>query len=168
MFPAGPPGIALMLLRFSVASAFCIYADAHWSPLSTLGFVFILIMPSLFLTLGLLTPYCSVICGILETFIVLSRHDIFDIPLFLSILNSAALMMLGPGAYSLDARIFGRRLLNLPSRNSQDLHNEGEGDTPTSLDKAATSDWRIVGSRFPANYGFVDSRSDLSWHQHLR
>ena len=112
-----------MLLRFSVASAFWTYAIAHWSPLSTLGFVFILIMPSLLLSLGLLTPYCSVICGILETSIVLSRHDIFDIPLFLSILNSAALTMLGPGAYSLDSRIFGRRLLNIPSRDPNDLRN---------------------------------------------
>lgn len=123
MFPAGPPGIALMLLRFSVASAFWIYAGAHWSPLSTVGFVFILVMPPLLLTLGLLTPYFSVICGILETSIALSRHDIFDTPLFLSILNSAALTMLGPGAYSLDARIFGRRLLSLPPRNPKNLRN---------------------------------------------
>jgi hypothetical protein len=33
-------------------------------------------------------------------------------PIIISILNSAALGMLGPGAYSLDARIFGRRIVN--------------------------------------------------------
>jgi hypothetical protein len=36
----------------------------------------------------------------------------------LGILNALALALLGPGAFSLDARIFGRRLLVLPDDDS--------------------------------------------------
>jgi hypothetical protein len=40
--------------------------------------------------------------------------------LAVSILNAAILAVLGPGAYSVDARIFGRRILDVtPSRDAQ-------------------------------------------------
>jgi len=38
----------------------------------------------------------------------------------LSSLNAAAITFLGPGAYSLDARLFGRREIVLPSGGRQD------------------------------------------------
>ena len=46
------------------------------------------------------------------------KRQIFH--LVISILISAALAILGPGAYSVDARIFGRKLLTVPSRHRPD------------------------------------------------
>jgi uncharacterized membrane protein YphA (DoxX/SURF4 family) len=37
----------------------------------------------------------------------------------ISILNALALMLLGPGAYSLDALRFGRRIVDLPSGDNK-------------------------------------------------
>jgi uncharacterized membrane protein YphA (DoxX/SURF4 family) len=50
---------------------------------------------------------------------VTGGQDIFH--LVISILISAALAILGPGAYSVDARIFGRKLLTVPSRHRPDF-----------------------------------------------
>jgi len=33
--------------------------------------------------------------------------------------NAAALALIGPGAYSVDARLFGRRVVHLPAGNSR-------------------------------------------------
>jgi hypothetical protein len=35
----------------------------------------------------------------------------------MSILSGGAVALLGPGAYSIDARIFGRHLLSIPPRS---------------------------------------------------
>ena len=44
-----------------------------------------------------------------------SQLDISMIPRF----NAAALALIGPGAYSVDARLFGRRVVHLPAGNSR-------------------------------------------------
>jgi hypothetical protein len=49
---------------------------------------------------------------------VTGGQDIFH--LVISILISAALAILGPGAYSVDALIFGRKLLTVASRRRPD------------------------------------------------
>jgi hypothetical protein len=49
---------------------------------------------------------------------VTGGQDIFH--LVISILISAALAILGPGAYSVDALIFGRKLLTVASRHRPD------------------------------------------------
>jgi hypothetical protein len=52
------------------------------------------------------------------TLAVTGGQEIFH--LVISILISAALAILGPGAYSVDARIFGRKLLRVPPRHRSD------------------------------------------------
>jgi len=61
------------------------------------------------LCLGLLTPIVSIMaCGSeLIVLFVTGNTDVRFIAL--SSLNAAAIALLGPGAYSLDARLFGRR-----------------------------------------------------------
>jgi hypothetical protein len=110
MFPQGGPGVALVFLRISVVTTFLMTGVHRFGPSSSLlvaGFVLI----SILLAIGFLTPYLSVITGAaaIVGLLIGPRTDCF-IPVSL-ILNSVALALLGPGAYSLDARLFGRRVM---------------------------------------------------------
>jgi uncharacterized membrane protein YphA (DoxX/SURF4 family) len=68
------------------------------------------------LLLGFLTPYCAAVSclaeGVLCTFSGLTN----GFHLGMSALTAAAVAVLGPGAYSLDARIFGRKRITIPPR----------------------------------------------------
>lgn len=72
---------------------------------------------AIMLCLGFLTPYCAALCCLIQMGVFfLTGGDHSRIHLAISILNSGVLALLGPGAYSIDARIFGRRLLYFPPR----------------------------------------------------
>jgi uncharacterized membrane protein YphA (DoxX/SURF4 family) len=75
-----------------------------------------------FLLTGLMTPFVAVfvaLCGIgiALSYIPLPGEALFDS--HLAIINlivlSIAIALLGPGAFSLDARMFGRREITIPS-----------------------------------------------------
>ena len=60
------------------------------------------------LLVGLWTPVAGIVAAVVEVWIILARiHDPW-IHLILATLG-ASLAMIGPGAWSLDARIFGRK-----------------------------------------------------------
>jgi hypothetical protein len=117
MFPEGGPGVALLLLRVSAAAAFFltlangkIVAAAHWVFPCVAG-----LAAALFL--GILTPVVSVLIAALELVeLFISGGSVWLVPL-LQIVNVAALALLGPGAYSIDAWLFGRRVLISPPEN---------------------------------------------------
>ena len=68
---------------------------------------------ALCLFLGFLTPYCAALCCVLElTLLVITVSNRFQ--LGMSSLTAAATVVLGPGAYSVDARLFGRQLIKIP------------------------------------------------------
>ena len=121
MFPTGMAGIALVLLRLSVAavllmlgyprggSSFSIWAFAGFAVLAAFFF------------LGALTPVlCVVVCGI-EIAAIFLLKNVDTIHMLFSIVDTTALGLLGPGGYSLDARIFGRRRVILSSDDLADL-----------------------------------------------
>jgi uncharacterized membrane protein YphA (DoxX/SURF4 family) len=116
MFPTGPAGAALWILRVSVAAKLFVEGTAHWTLVTSfwtfLGFAAV----AMFLCLGLLTPYCATATCLIMLGVLLMAGGSNQFETFISILNSAALALLGPGAYSIDARIFGRRLLTVPPR----------------------------------------------------
>jgi uncharacterized membrane protein YphA (DoxX/SURF4 family) len=128
-FPSGCPGFALLLLRFGVGgtsglqSAFLI-AATHHAVGSTLAAA-LAIVTSLALIIGLMTPIATAfLClgGIVAT---IDAEIIGYIPLFESwiarfefIVMSAALICLGPGAFSLDARLYGRREIEVNGNGS--------------------------------------------------
>ena len=109
MFPTGAPGFALLILRVSLAAAildscFDVTRPAVF-PLVCLA----LAVQSLLLCLGFLTPIVSIVaCAFELTALFVTGHGDARF-LGLSSLNAAAIAFLGPGAYSLDARLFGRR-----------------------------------------------------------
>ena len=120
MFPPGGPGIGLLLLRISVAATFVLIV-ANRADLSTIHLIFVVAtLIALALTIGFLTPYLSfVVCvyALVNIFGGASRVD--ELVLASLLLSAAALALLGPGAYSVDARLFGRRVVVVPPRKDQ-------------------------------------------------
>ncbi len=77
-----------------------------------------------FLLAGLMTPLVAVLValsgiGIAFSWIPLPLEDLFNS--YLAMINlivlSIAIALLGPGAFSLDARMFGRREITIPSNS---------------------------------------------------
>jgi hypothetical protein len=116
MFPAGAPGAALFVLRVSVAASLLVDGTAHWALVTSLWILLPIALTALCLCLGLLTPYSASLCCLIElsALTIVAGQDRFH--LVIAILTSAVLAILGPGAFSVDARIFGRRLLTVPPR----------------------------------------------------
>ena len=76
---------------------------------------------ALTLTLGFLTPCLSFVVGLsaLVSLFVWAR-PVDGLILSALILNASALALLGPGAYSIDARLFGRRVVVVPPQKNSD------------------------------------------------
>jgi uncharacterized membrane protein YphA (DoxX/SURF4 family) len=64
------------------------------------------------LLVGLWTPVAGASQVIIEVWIFFSRGDGAGLHVFLAALG-VSLIMLGPGAWSVDARIFGRRRIDI-------------------------------------------------------
>lgn len=63
--------------------------------------------------MGLWTPVAGTLVAVIEVWIAFSFAINPLIPIVLATLG-AALAMIGPGAWSLDARLFGRRRIEAP------------------------------------------------------
>ena len=109
MFPAGVPGIALLLLRIGVAATILATGSNSGVPVPVL---LVLALHCLFLCLGVFTPLFATLACLFELVSAgfTNHRDITSV--FTSSLDAAAVAMLGPGAYSLDARRFGRRVIS--------------------------------------------------------
>jgi putative oxidoreductase len=68
---------------------------------------------SIFILLGLWTPIVATLVSLIEVWVLLSRGVHAWIPITLATL-SATLAMIGPGAWSIDARLFGRKHIETP------------------------------------------------------
>jgi len=120
MFPQGGPGIGLLLLRIAAAGLFALnlthrfnFPSLHWFLISLIGLI------SLGLILGFLTPILSVIACLAAGANLLLPGGPIDVVYIPRILLSAALFFLGPGAYSVDARLFGLRVTVVPPRKDR-------------------------------------------------
>ncbi len=120
MFPVGTAGAALLILRISVAATLLANGSARWTLTTPSWIPLGLALVALSLCLGLFTPYCSAVACMIQAYLLLGAgRDEFH--LAISILDSGVLAVLGPGAYSSDARIFGRKRLTLPTRRESPL-----------------------------------------------
>ena len=123
MFPQGGPGIGLLLLRLAAAGMFALNLTHQFNFHSTAlrWSIFLLIsLVSLGLLLGFLTPFLTVIACLAALANLLADQPT-DVVYIFRILIPAALFFLGPGAYSVDARLFGLRVTVVQPRKDKNL-----------------------------------------------
>jgi uncharacterized membrane protein YphA (DoxX/SURF4 family) len=117
-FANGWPGIGLLLQRLLTATALLCYGFGHLTErshfASTLPYM-IAAGAGIFLLVGLWTPVVGTAVAIVEVWIVCLRAGDPSVPLILATLG-ATLAMIGPGAWSIDARLFGRKHIEIPER----------------------------------------------------
>jgi uncharacterized membrane protein YphA (DoxX/SURF4 family) len=115
MFPPGLPGLALLLLRASVAIALLLDGYGHRDALADWVHAPVILV-SLVISVGYLTPIVAAVALACHAFMWLAAgaEPGAAVTALVFALNALALALLGPGAYSLDARRFGRRLVVLP------------------------------------------------------
>lgn len=110
MFPGGAPGVALLLLRLSVIGQLHLEAAEKLPAPSAAAALLALEVLCAALAAGIYTPV-AVVVGVLGD-AALWAHSMPDRwPLSaLTIANLTILFLIGPGAYSIDARRYGRRV----------------------------------------------------------
>ena len=118
MFPNGWPGWGLLLLRVTdgLLLLYGFIAHRHWNAHS------VAYIPSaisavlgVLILLGLWTPVAGIASAATEVLLLVKSADGAQL-LICTIALGACISMLGPGAISFDAAIFGRRKLDLPDQ----------------------------------------------------
>jgi putative oxidoreductase len=111
-YPAGLAGVALLLFRCSLAlfiatTATEILPLRHWS-------AFILDILAVALAAGFATRTIAALGATAGCIASLSGTCAMPILLLTHVLDAVALAMIGPGAFAIDARLFGRATIHLP------------------------------------------------------
>jgi uncharacterized membrane protein YphA (DoxX/SURF4 family) len=113
MFPRGLPGIGLLAVRITVA-AMLLVDGSPYAATQSMGCAIGSLVAVICLVIGILTPYAAAFAGCMEFWRICAGDNVDPFHLIAAIVVSFALGVLGPGAYSVDNKIFGRRLVNLP------------------------------------------------------
>jgi hypothetical protein len=111
-FPSGLPGLGLLLLRVSVAGGLVL--SFSWNqglPFAVVGASWLICVA---LCGGFFTPIAALMAFALQGALLCLRLLSVDASVVV-LFDALALALLGPGAYSLDARRFGRRVLDVYS-----------------------------------------------------
>ena len=117
-FAHGWPGNGLLLLRMLTGFALIHYGivdlrEAH--QFASIAPQIIAVGAGILLLVGLWTPVTGGLVAIAEVWIAFSRGGDPWIPIILATIG-ATLAMVGPGAWSIDARLFGRKYIDIPER----------------------------------------------------
>ncbi|MEO8660894.1 MAG: hypothetical protein ABI693_20655 [Bryobacteraceae bacterium] len=129
-FPGGLPGFGLLLLRLALGLATVLQSFEHIVAPGPLTLVFGLVCglslaSGVLLLAGFMTPAAGVlvVTGLALSSLPSATRPLFDSRLaaiFAAIIGTA-ISLLGPGAFSLDARLFGRREIMIPPSSRRDL-----------------------------------------------
>jgi uncharacterized membrane protein YphA (DoxX/SURF4 family) len=125
-FAAGWPGIGLLIMRIVVGSVFLVRATAQLGtdvPLQATLVSVAVAGPGLLLVIGLWTPLAGMAMAVIEIFRILTSDE----NLFVGLLGATiggALAMLGPGRWSIDARLFGWKRIEPPPHRKARPHSE--------------------------------------------
>jgi uncharacterized membrane protein YphA (DoxX/SURF4 family) len=128
-FPGGLPGIALLLLRAVLAITLSVQGGYYLrepSPSPAAWFAGLVALASgAMLFAGFLTPLAGAAVGLWaigigSSLIPACSPTLFEsyVPVILAATILFAVLIMGPGAFSLDARLFGRREIIIPPRSS--------------------------------------------------
>ena len=120
MFPPAAPGVALVLLRLSVAAA--LWSTQPLDPLVSARvelFVGLIVLTAC-ICFGVLTPVGAVLCVAWQFVSSFSTSEAESLSTVVAIATAAALALLGPGAYSIDAALFGRRVVVVTRQKDAD------------------------------------------------
>jgi putative oxidoreductase len=115
-YPNSWPGAGLLLIRLAVGTTSVTTA----APLLLAGVVLLgevglvlQIASATLLILGLWTPIVGIILALVEVYRATTGADHVDLLGVLRAAIAMSLVMTGPGAWSIDARVFGRRRIDV-------------------------------------------------------
>jgi putative oxidoreductase len=114
-FPNGWPGCGLLLLRVSCGAPLLFLGTAKlcgWSADSILWLRLIGGVTAALILAGLWTPLAAACQAVIQSVIAIVGDGFASTHLILALVG-ISLVMLGPGAWSMDARIYGRKRIDL-------------------------------------------------------
>lgn len=118
-FADGWPGFGLLLLRLLAGAALIhsgISSIREGPPPLTVALQIIGIASAVLLLVGMFTPPAGALAAGAKAWIAISSHSGNPWVALSQAVLAAALAMIGPGAWSVDARLFGRKRIDLPER----------------------------------------------------
>lgn len=120
-FASGWPGAGLLFQRLLTATLLFHSVIAHLGQINPPAATVLRVIGAaagILLVLGLWTPVAGMIVAIAQLGLLFLHAGDSRIHVALAILG-ATLAMIGPGAWSIDARLFGRKQIEIPGRLTQ-------------------------------------------------
>ena len=117
-FAPGWPGAGLLLMRLVAGASLIIHGFARLQTGPSIQFMalpVVAIIIGILLLAGLWTPVAGALQAIIEVWTIFARETAPSMHVLLAALG-VSLVMLGPGAWSVDARLFGRKRIDIRSR----------------------------------------------------
>ena len=120
-FAHGWPGIGLILLRVAAGGALATRGLLAFSSTASIGSELLQLVVAavgLLLIIGLWTPAAAAYMVILELWRMVSRRGDLKVEVLLCTL-ALAIALLGPGGWSVDARLFGWKRIEIETRKNK-------------------------------------------------
>jgi uncharacterized membrane protein YphA (DoxX/SURF4 family) len=117
-FADGWPGVGILLLRLLTSIALICFgiASARQAPPLVIGVLEMIgVAAGIFILVGLWTPVAGAVVTLVQLWIAFARHSSQLDDLWISVMQAvlgAALAMIGPGVWSIDAWLFGRKRID--------------------------------------------------------